>query len=350
MKKDMKKLFLLFIFPIFIFSSHPPQDEDFNGPFAAGLATTTQVKTFPLNFVILYSQTKFSYDDKWKKSRITTIENVHPYFSIFTGVFNWLSLSIGSGILQTKSQDIKAINWTDTALNANFKISKGGKYIPKAVFTISQVVPSGKFSDLNKSKLSLDASGGGSYQTILGLNLSKILNFKTRAFKLLYNINYSFPKKVEVFGYNAYGGIDIDLQVTRGIVKPGNVFSNIFSIDISLTKKLDFSMDAIFAFSSKIKFEGRFGILTPGFRGMIPGNSPICPFVSSNIVPLQPLKPSLGEFETTTAPSSSIISLTPSIGYAFSDKFTALVTYWTSITGRNTSNFKSLALSLSYVF
>jgi hypothetical protein len=346
----IKTLFILFIAPIFLFSYHPPQNENFNGPFAASLPLITKRKTFPLGFTILYSQTNFSYDKDWNRFRITKTESIHPYFSIYTGIFKWLSASISSGILQTKQQNNKAINWTDTALNTNIRLLKGGKYLPNATFSITEIVPSGKFSNLNKSKLSLDASGAGSYQTLLGLNFSKIIDLKKNAFKLIYNINYSFPSKVEVYGYNAYGGIDVDTQITRGIVTPGNVFSNIISIDISLTKKLDFSMDAIFAFSSKIKFSGRFGILTPGFRGSIVQNSPVIPIISSNIIPFQPLKPSLGAPEKTTAPSSSIISLTPTIGYAFSDNFTALATYWVSVAGRNASYFQCYALVISYVF
>jgi hypothetical protein len=346
----MKKLFLLFLLPIFLFSSHPPQDENFNGPYAASLATTTKIKTFPLSLSILYSSTNFVYDRYWERNRIPKTETIHPYFSMATGIFKWLSVSIGSGILETKQKNIKAINWTDTSLTANIRLLKGNKYLPKAAFSVTQIVPSGKYNNLNKNKSSLDASGSGSYQTILSLNLSKIINFKRNAFKLLYNINYSFPSKVEVLGYNTYGGIDYEHQVTRGIITPANVFSNIISIDISLTKKLDFSMDAIFAFSSKIKFTGRYGILTPGFRGPTPSNSPISPYVMPNVEPLEPLTPSLGRIESVTAPSSSLISLTPSIGYAFNDKITALATYWVSIAGRNTANFKSFVLALSYVF
>ncbi|NGX56061.1 MAG: hypothetical protein K1060chlam5_00295 [Candidatus Anoxychlamydiales bacterium] len=347
----MKKLLLAILIPIFTYAYQPPQDVFFNGPFAASDGGITQRKTFPFHFTVLYSSSNYVYKSDWTRRKTVITENIHPYFSLKTGIFKWMDLTIGSGMIHTKQKSNKSISWTDTALNAKFRIFKEGKYLPKANFAFTETVPSGKYNDLNKSKLSLDASGAGAFQSMFGLNMSKTINLKRFPFQLLFNIMYSFPSKVEVFGYNAYGGINVNHQVTRGFVKPGKLFITNLSIDISLTKKLDFSMDAIFANSSKIRFKGRFGVLIPGFHGSIPYESPTTPFFSSNnTIPLVPIIPSLGEIESITAPSSTIISLTPSLGYAFSDKFNALLTYWTSVAGRNTSAFNSIALTLSYTF
>jgi hypothetical protein len=114
---------------------------------------------------------------------------------------------------------------------------------------------------------------------------------------------------VHVAGLNAYGGG----KGTRGTVRPGNIFSTDLGIEISITQRWVFCTDFVYKAVNPTKFHG-----------------------------------------VTTVPvgigSSDNLSIAPGFEYSWNPNLGVLAGAWFSVYGRNSANFVSGIVSVSYAF
>ena len=285
----------------------------FNPWYAGPLLTPGAHNAAPGHFAIqgyLYFTTTFAkYNDHRDAKSIPNIFAFKPAFVYQMGLFTWLDFTV---VLQAtynsqKKQHYFDIN--DTSISFGIPLMTETPYNPAVRFVISETFPTGKYQHLNPKKNGLDATGIGSYQTGISLNVSKVVWWMlTHPMAFRGSINYTIPSDVHVSGFNAFGGG----HRTRGTVDPGNSVSVDVAGEYSFTQNWVIACDLAYTYQQHSSFSGR-------RCGAIVG-----------------------------VPSNDQLSLAPAIEYNPSANLNFLLGLWFTITGRNSSDFVSAVLSAAY--
>jgi hypothetical protein len=214
---------------------------------------------------------------------------------VFQGNWNWQFGESGGG-------------FGDLGASVGWPILRQTVYLPAIKFSVAEVFPTGKYERLNAR--SVNAAGGGSYQTTFSIGTAKLILWTTaHPVNLRWYFGYTIPSTVHVRGYNSYGGG----PDTNGVVRPGNVFATDLGIEVALTQKWVFCTDFVYKATNRTKFHG--ASTNPVGNG-----------------------------------SSDSLSIAPGLEYSWNPNLGVLVGAWFSVYGRNSSNFASGIISLSYTF
>lgn len=221
-----------------------------------------------------------------------------------SGVSNWQANSHGGG-------------FGDMNIVGGLLIYSQTRYVPQMKFTITQIFPTGKYNDLNTNGLNLNATGAGAYSTRFGFGTSKVLFWWTQhPLNLRAFVGYQLSTTVHVKNFNAYGGG----FGTRGKVRPGHTLSVDFGAEYSLTQRWVLATDVVYTATDRSHFHGTPGTLANGAPA------------------------------TVGTDYSDNLSLSPAIEYNFSPNLGIIAGAWFSVYGRNSGNFASGVISVSYSF
>ncbi|HEX2583220.1 MAG TPA: transporter, partial [Chlamydiales bacterium] len=121
---------------------------------------------------------------------------------------------------------------------------------------------------------------------------------------------YAISSLVYVRGANAYGGD----SSTNGLVRPGNAVQLIVSFEYTLTQNWALALDTYYQHLNRSTFSGN------------------------------------SDGKKVGAPSSEQFSLAPAIEYNFSKKLGIIGGVWFSVASRNTPQFISGVLNLTYTY
>ncbi len=350
--KHNKKKFLFFYFPFFLFTlflfSNEGQDEDafpitplpvienqlqdaeakfeeakkmFNPYYAGPLLTPSANNVPPGKFNIqpylFFTNTFAVYDQNRCSVNIDDIWTINHVFIFQAGLLNWLDLSFTPQVIYNTQNSQHATYLGDTQITLGFQIAHEGPYMPAIRATLGENFPSGKYQKLNQKKNGIDGTGTGSYETIFSMNLSKIFWwFTTHPFRLRASFNYIIPSMVHVKNFNVYGGG----FNTKGKIRPGNQIQIDTSLELSLTQKWVFALDLIYAYQNHSSFSGRKGITTKGSEAFV------------------------------GTPFNDSLSCAPAIEYNPTSRMGFLAGVWFTITGRNSGNFVSGILTMTYLW
>ncbi len=220
----------------------------------------------------------------------------------FSGQGNWQFDHSGGGL-------------GDTSVTAGFLIYRQSIYVPAMKFTVVQTFPTGKYNRLDQYLV--DSTGAGAYATQFGLGFSKVILWDTKhPMNMRCFFGYELSTVVNVKGFNSYGGG----YGCLGRVRPGNSFSADFGYEISLTQKWVGALDVVYTATNRTKFHGNPGILASGIVSAV-GNG-----------------------------SSDSLSLAPALEYNFNPNVGIIAGAWFTVYGRNSSNFGSAVISITYSF
>lgn len=259
---------------------------------------------------------------RWDSDRKTihppSLVTLAPSISGFQfGLTNWLDMIL---ILQG------SVNWQsgkhgggygDMILGVGFPILEETLKRPAIKFVFNETFPTGKYQRLNPRKIGLDATGGGSFVSQLGLRISKLYYWSHKhPVNLRASYSYSIPSNVHVRSYNTYGGG----QGTAGTVHPGNFQQADVAGEYSFTQKWVFAMDIVYTWAHKTTFHG-----TPG-------------------------RTATGGIASVGGGSSDQLSFAPAIEYNPSASLNFITGIWFDVYGRNTPKFVSGIISVSYSF
>lgn len=220
------------------------------------------------------------------------------------GVVNWKSGQSGGG-------------FSDMSATIGFPICRQSPYVPQMKLTLQQLFPTGCYKHLNSDGLNLNASGGGAYQTTFAYAISKILFWATqhpmnvRAF-----LGYTLSTTAHVSGFNSYGGG----FGTSGKVRPGHTLAADLGIEWSLSRPWVFALDVVYKATNRTKFHGNPGTTASGAPASVGGGY------------------------------SDNLSLAPAIEYNWNRNFGFIGGVQFSVYGRNSANFASGLLSVTYTF
>jgi hypothetical protein len=235
--------------------------------------------------------------------------------NIQTGITDNLDLNIAGAAFGNWQDGRTGGGYGDTSATAGFLIFKQTPYIPAFKFTVKQVFPTGSYKKLKSS--TVDGVGGGAYSTQFGFGISKVLFWATKhPLNIRTFLGYQLSTVVHVSDVNTYGGA----KGCRGKVRPGNNFSADLGIEYSLTQRWVAALDAVYTATNRTKFHGNAGTLPNGDPSSVGGGY------------------------------SDNLSFAPAIEYNWNPNVGLIVGGWFSVYGRNSLNFGSGIISLTYSF
>ena len=333
----LKRFFILqFFFITMLFSIC--YDPWFTGPLLAVSGNINAKGEISAQLYIYFIDTYGSYERDWSKnnyavSRYTVISSP----SLKIGLTPWMDASISTGVNISYSQGIESTQFRDSSLSFGIKLMEEEKdsLQPAVKLILKEIFPTGKYQYLDSSKSFLDATGSGSFQTVFGLNFSKIYCwFENHPIEFFVNVDYSFPYKVKINSRNIYTTFP---PIGTGIVYLGNTLDFIFSFDYSITQRFALSMDFSYSYVSKTRFKGTRVIETSELIPLAPIQNPIIPAPPSLVV---------SQIDRREA----ILTLSPALEYNLNENFGFIVSFWTSITGKNVPAFYSASGAVGISF
>jgi hypothetical protein len=290
----------------------------YTGPLIASSANNVPPMRVNIQPYLYLKLTHAEYDNNRRSADISNISSISPLFIFQLGLTNWLDFTTApQGNFQWQKSSFGAA-FNDLPVQFGFQICHETPYIPSIRFVLGELFPTGKYQNLNPERLGLDSGGAGAYQTIFGLNISKVFWwFKLNPIAFRFASSYNAPNcKVSVENHNTYGGGN----GTKGKVDVGQTLNLDLGIELSINQKWVFATDLCYTSSQKSTFKGKNGITAEG------------------------LVASVG------TPSSDQLSLAPAIEYNINENSGFIGGLWFTATGRNSANFLQLVLSYTALF
>lgn len=240
----------------------------YTGPLITGSANNapkgkTNIQPY-LYFFWQYGQ----YQDNRKLDRVPSIYTLNPLIVLQRGLTDWLDITvIPQGFFRWREGE-SAQKFGDLSVTFGIQLVKETPSVPSIRFTIGESFPTGKYRHLDPDKAGIDASGSGAYETVFGLNISKILWwFKLHPIGFRFVTSYSIPDhNAKVNDFNAYGGG----FGTNGHVRVGNTLNMDIGIEVSITQRWVFATDIAYTYNEKNIFFGNPGLTalgTPAVNG-----------------------------------------------------------------------------------
>lgn len=343
-KTSLLQLFSLLLFIPFLLSAQPNSPEQnlpplslvdqqlakaqrdfeiakklFNPYYAGPLLTPSAHNVPPGHFniqpYIFFTNTFAQFNENRRSVNITDIWQLKGSFIAQTGLLNWLDFTTTINGEQNWQGNQTSGNLGDTEVELGIQLMREEPYRPALRITVAENLPTGKYHKLNPNKSGIQATGTGSYETSISLNLTKVIWWAfTHPFAIRASFNYTVPTPVHVQGFNAYGGG----FGTRGKVRPGNSLTVDTSIELSFTQHLVFALDFVYSYQNHSTFSG--------YKG----------------------KTKTGAIATVGAPSNDNFSCAPAIEYNPTESLGFLAGFWFTITGRNSSDFVAGILTFTY--
>ena len=296
--------------------------EMFN-PWYAGPLLTGSAHMMPPGYIgiqpyIFVTDTYASYNGDWHSVGSPDLVQLNPQVSALqAGITDWLDASLAMQGFTNWKEGVSSGGLGDTNLTLGLRLVSEGAWMPAMKIGVGETFPTGKYQKLSADKNGTDSTGAGSYQTALSFRIAKLFFWATNhPLNLRSTFTWTIPSSVHVRGINAYGG-GTD---TNGSMDLGYQYNVSFGLEWSFTQKWVFCNDFIYVHSNEDTFSG-----TPGIS---PTGTPF----DLNI------------------PSSEQFSLCPGIEYNPTSDLNFLAGVWFTVAGRNSGNFISGIVSMSYTF
>ncbi len=281
------------------------------GPLLAPSAHVIPPHSYNIQPYLFFTDTYGQFDKHGNSHALPHHKHqIKPQVVFQFGMFERLDGVVSIPGIRNRQNGHSSTNIGDANASLGFGILKESAYHPAILVSVQETFPTGKYNNLDPKKGGVDATGGGSYQTTINLNFSKVVWWwTTHPMALRLSLGYSIPSSVKVNNFNAYGGA----VGTHGTVHPGNSFSADFGYEYSFTQRWVAALDVVYSYSWKTTFSGH-------------ATAPM------------------------TSPFSDQFSLAPALEYNPSPNLGLLAGVWFTVWGRNSSNFFSEIVSVTYSF
>ncbi len=322
----MMKLLFLLCLPLWLFADksyfkekHPAPDHVqipwFTGPLLAPSSTVVPLGSWYVEPYIFAIANAGEYSANWKVSSTPTFWNNYfqPEFTV--GLARWMDIEFVPTVFYNYTNGAAKWSFGDFLLTVDFqlynrKVRNITDWGSNVKLILRELVPNGKFQNLNPAKLATDASGEGSWQTAIGVvwgNLNWLGGQHFISSRVL--VQYTIPAPCHVKNLNAYGGA----AGTHGRVYPAQNGEIDIAFEYSLTQNWVIAADILGSWSGKTRFKGH-------------ATAPM------------------------THPTSFQLSLAPALEYNWSEGLGIIFGSWFTIAGRNATQFYSGIFALSYYY
>lgn len=290
----------------------------YTGPLITGSAENVPDGMWNVQGYMYFNVDHGEYDNSRCSIDIPNIWTIQPLGLLQRGLTDWLDATvIATGFFKWSDGEY-AQTFADMNFTFGFQVLKEGPYVPNIRLSLGENFPTGRYKNLSSKKGGLDASGSGAFETVVGIDISKVFwQFPLHPVRYRFAGTYEIPNHdVFVKNFNAYGGG----FGTRGDVCPPQTLNLDMALEVSLTKKWVFAGDVAYTYSLSTSFSGNPGMTEEGLPASVGG------------------------------PSSDQLSLAPAIEYNVSDTGGFIGGIWFTVTGRNSANFAAIVLSYTQLF
>lgn len=205
----------------------------------------------------------------------------------------------------------------DTNLGLGLQVyqQKKQQLIPDIRLVLQEIFPTGLYDHFDPMTNGAELTGLGSFQTILGLRLQSLYEFKNHHYlRSRLNFNYYLTSPVKVTGFNAYGG---GLN-TKGTIHPSDHYLVDLSFEYTLTQNWVSVMEFLYLNGQKTSFQGRVGTTLNG------------------------------DPATLLTGRSNQFSIAPAIEYNFTPNIGVIAGMWLTLSGKQTPDVISAVVSIVY--
>lgn len=312
----LRALVVLFIL-LFNISIHA--DPWFTGPILAPAGKTIPAGHTNLELYETFVKDSGFYDTHWH-----TVATQHAYSDQYTLIFSHglakavdFQFVLPYVVNETGNRSAQDIGDVIALLGFQLLTQKEHDWIPNLRFTVQEIIPTGRFEQLNSSLLGTDVTGSGSYQTVLSLNFQDLSQpvidhyIRTRL-----SLGYAMPQSAPVNANSRFGTGDF---TTNASLHPGDTFSLDLASEITLTQHWVAVMEGLWTSTNRGHFSGNPGITLD--------NDP----------------ENLGDIGY-----NALVSLAPAVEYNFNANFGVIAGSWFTVAGKNNALiFKTFTLAFN---
>jgi hypothetical protein len=298
-----------------------PLDLPLDLPWFTGPLLTPTSKTIPAGYIdvepyLFTTVQNGKYEQNWHAHTTPNFYTVNSYNLIRLGIAHWMNLDLIPQGSYRRTQGASSFVWNDLHANISLQLYKGDiDQAPNLRFYVRETFPTGRYQQLQLSKLHTDVGGAGCFVTGIGFVIGEKHHLYCESYlSWRFNLFYNFPASRSIHGLNTYGGA----SNTRGKIHLGSAWGSRLGLEYSLTRHWVLAFDAYGAYQNKIKFSGNPGTLANGIKASMGG------------------------------PSSVQFSLAPAIEYSWSKTFGIIAGTWFTIGGRNSNRFISGVIAFNY--
>ena len=216
------------------------------GPFLIDSAETAEPKDFALSVNPQLFIKQGNFDEEGNRQALGGNDRWLQFYTLFKpvyGVFNDFEISLDLPVQYswaTQTDRSSDGGWVgDIALNGKYRFLKNGEewFKPAMALTARIKFPTGKYEGLSESKLGTDRTGTGSYDYLIGLNVSKALENWALHFNLLY-------------------GWSSDATIDGVRTKQGNLWNYNLGAEFSIHKNFSVLLELVGVEQGKIEENG----------------------------------------------------------------------------------------------
>lgn len=289
----------------------------FTGPLLAPSAQTVPPGRYNIEPYIYAQAFTGHYNNDRKAVETPTLWNISSQTLLEFGILSWLDFE--SYPTFSYNYNHGAAKWVVQDFPVIFNIQlyrhipeKSTEWATAVKLSLQEMLPLGKYQNLDPKKRNTDWGGEGSWQTNILLEWGNLFYLgRGHFFQTRFLVEYTLPTPVHVKGFNNYGGG----YGTRGTVYPGQRLAFDFAFELTLTQNWVLAMDVV----------GAWTLAHQRFKGKNPaGNFPM------------------------TSGSKSQFSLAPAIEYNWSSHWGLIAGAWFTFAGRNSQQFSSAVVALNY--
>lgn len=286
----------------------------FTGPLLAPSGLTVPQGHFNIEPYLYITANTGKYDDDWHRIKTKSFWNNSFQVPVQIGITPQFDCLFSPTLFYNYTEG--AAQWAvgDLPIGIDIQLYRHNRLLSEwgtgLLLRIEEVLPIGKYNNLNPKKHLTDAGGGGTWQTNVTLVWGNLFPLGGLYFVTWRSaLQYTFSTPVQVHNLNVYGGG----KGTRGKVYPGQSLQFDTAIEFTLSKNWAFAMDIVGSWTEKNRFEGKTSI-------------------------------------KNSAPASIQFSLAPAIEYNWSSELGLIAGCWFSVAGRNSTQFISAVTALNFFY
>jgi hypothetical protein len=283
----------------------------FTGPIVAPNGIITPLGHAEMDNYLLFETFSGAYNDNWDVGEASNFFSLALQPLYYFGITPWMDIQIAPTAFYSFTENQQSLQFGDFTATLDFQLYNNDAFwFPAIKLAISELFPTGKFKNLDPSKLRTDVGGYGTFGTGFSLVLYKIYHlWGKHSMSVTVANTYTINTSTSVKGFNAYGGG----SGTKGKVDVGNTYQGICSFEFSLNQNWNLALDTVWLHKNKSPFSGKEGAHMKN-------------------------------------PSSESLSCSPAIEYSFSKNLGIIGGVWLSLLGRNSTIFRNAAINMYCFF
>ena len=304
---------LFFILVLNVLNSIAWADPWFTGPLLAPAGKTVPLGHFNFEMYVFDTKLVGEYDATGKKIAIPHFQSTQYNPLLTYGLADNFDVEFSVPYTMNKSRGQKAHHIGDTTVILGFQAyrQKPTSWIPNLRMVIAEVIPTGRYDNLNPTDLGTGVTGAGCYQTIFGLRFQDLTQItETHYLRTRLALSYVYADPSNTTGKTGFGGI----LSPRGHIRPGNTMAVDLASEFTVTQNWVAVMEVYHLYHQPAQFNGQ-----DQFLRRLLVNHPA--------------------FFTT--------SIAPAIEYNFSQHFGIIGGAWLSVKGKNSPVFTSAVIAFN---